>query len=70
MSPDNSGLWATLLLWLSGHRTEWEHAGVAGMFSLLRSTPARSRTRRPGSPGANPPTQKSYFTPNAPVVSE
>jgi len=42
MSPDNSGLWASLLTWLSSHATEWGYAGVAGMFSLLRSAYAAS----------------------------
>jgi len=43
MSPDKDpGFWASVLLWLYSHKTEWGYAGVAGMFSLLRSAYARS----------------------------
>lgn len=46
MSPDNSGPWATLLLWFCSHKTEWGYAGVAGMFSLLRGAYAVSTWSR------------------------
>ena len=43
MPPEKDpGFWATVLLWLYSHKTEWGYAGVAGMFSLLRSAYAKS----------------------------
>ncbi|MGG6135521.1 phage holin, lambda family [Pantoea allii] len=43
MPPEKDpGFWATVLLWLYAHKTEWGYAGVAGMFSLLRSAYAKS----------------------------
>ena len=42
MSSQDPGFWATVLLWLYSHKTEWGYAGVAGMFSLLRSAYAKS----------------------------
>ncbi|WP_147198548.1 phage holin, lambda family [Pantoea sp. CCBC3-3-1] len=43
MPPEKDpGFWASVLLWLYSHKTEWGYAGVAGMFSLLRSAYAKS----------------------------
>lgn len=42
MSSQDPGFWANVLLWLYSHKTEWGYAGVAGMFSLLRSAYAKS----------------------------
>ena len=42
MNEKDPGFWASLLAWLYSHKTEWGYAGVAGMFSLLRSAYAQS----------------------------
>lgn len=42
MFPQEPGFWASLILWLYSHKTEWGYAGIAGMFSLLRSACAKS----------------------------
>ncbi|MBV4367913.1 phage holin, lambda family [Erwinia sp. BNK-24-b] len=42
MFPQEPGFWATLCLWLYSHKTEWGYAGIAAMFSLLRSAYARA----------------------------
>lgn len=46
MPSNDPGLRASLLLWLYAHKTEWGYAGVAGMFSLLRSAYAKSPWNR------------------------
>ena len=42
MPDKDAGFWAGLIAWLYSHKTEWGYAGVAGMFSLLRSAYAQS----------------------------
>ena len=42
MPENETGFWASLIAWLFSHKTEWGYAGVAGMFSLLRSAYAQS----------------------------
>ncbi len=42
MFPQEPGFWASVLLWLYSHKTEWGYTGIAGMFSLLRNACATS----------------------------
>ncbi|MCP1440030.1 lambda family phage holin [Erwinia persicina] len=42
MFPQEPGFWASVGLWLYSHKTEWGYAGIAAMFSLLRSACART----------------------------